>query len=842
MAVANNRYQDPDQDEPFGDITDGTTVMVDTDTGAVTTIDAQSGASKTEDDEGGVTVDLDPPRTIADGISADDFDANLAETLDETTLSGICSDLLEAIEADEHSRREWLETRAAGIKMLGFRIEEPKGDVGSSAGAVEGMSTVRHPLLTEAVIRFQSNAGAELLPAEGPVKVRNDAPSPPEGEPDVTPVPDMMGHNGGPPLDDEDPETEAALELAGLVDPDMESDSDNDHPGEPDAPELPDPLLKGQDFDDLAECLEKDLNHYLTVIDKGYRSDTDRMLFWVGFGGCGFKKIYNDPIRRMPISRSVDASNLIVSDAANDIDDAGRVTHKIMMRKATLIRMQIAGAYRKVPGITDPQEMPNPVDDAIAEAQGVASRPQRPQDNEFTIYECYVELDIKGFEHLDEDGKMTGLPLPYRVTMEKDSRQVLEIRRNWREDDENCLAKKVFVKYPFMPALGFYDIGLLQILGNTTRALTGAWRVMLDSGMFSNFPGFLYGDQAGRQITNEFRVPPGGGVRIQTGGKPIQDVVMPLPYKDVGQGLALLAKMIESDGQRVGGTAELQVGEGRQDAPVGTTLAMIEQATKMLAAVHIRLHAAQAEEFQLLKERFREDPEALWRNNRRPSRQWERDEFLAALDNCDIVPAADPNTPSHMHRIMKAVAIMQLALANPNLYDIRAVHARVLKMVGVDANGLLLPPAPPQAPPPDPKMVELQLKAQEQQADQQAKQAEQAGDLQAAQATAQARIQEVGTESADRAADRASRERVADTRDHTQKIKTVAELARDGIVPPETVQQVINAPPDSGAPPTPTPVAGLQPGMPHGLTNDPHGAPMPAPGLAGPPVPQPRII
>lgn len=832
-------YQDPNPDEPFGDITGSTTIMIDPDSGAVTVIDPESGASKTEADDGAVTIDLSPPK-ISDGMSIDDFDVNLAEVLDQFELGRIGNDLLEAIEADDHSRQEWLETRAKGIAMLGLKLEEPRGDVGSSAGGVEGMSTVRHPLLLEAVTRFQSNAAAELLPAEGPVKVRNDAPVAPEGQPNFIPVPTQMGHNGGPPLDDLDisPEAEAAMEVAGLSNP----DSDDEESDEDEANEIPDPLLPKFDYDDLAEALEKDLNHYLTVTDKGYRSDTDRMLFGVGFGGCAFKKVYNDPIRRMPISRSVDAADLIVSNAANDIEDAGRVTHKIMMRRSTMIRMQIAGVYRKVAGLTEPQEQPNAVEEAIALAQGIESKPQRPQDNQFTVLECYVELNIKGFEHKDDEGNATGLELPYRVTIEKDSRQILEIRRNWREDDDNCLAKRVFVKYPFIPAFGFYDIGLLQTLGNTTRALTAAWRVMLDTGMFSCFPGFLYGDNAGRQVTNEFRVPPGGGVKIQTGGKAIQDVVMPLPYKDVSQGLALLSKMIEEDGQRLGGTAELQVGEGRADAPVGTTLAMIEQATKILAAVHIRLHAAQSEEFQLLKERFRDDPEAFWRQNRRPARQWQKEEFLAALDNCDVVPAADPNTPSHMHRIMKAVAIMQLALANPQLYDIRQVHARVLKMVGVDANGLLLPPAPPQAPPPDPKMVELQLKAQEQQADQQSKAAETAGDIQAAQATAAARVQEVGTESADRAADRASRERVADTRDHTQKIKTVAELARDGLVPPETVQQVIDEPPNAPLPSAPVAGHAPNPGMPHGLAPDPHGAAQSAPGLVGPVMPQPRII
>ena len=599
------------------------------------------------------------------------------------------------------------------------------------------MSTVRNPLLAEAVIRFQSNASAELYPAEGPVKVRDDSvPEPP---------PNTDGYTQPP----------------------------------------PNSLTKA----DLAEALEKDLNHYLTKIDKGYRPDSVRMLFWVGFGGCSFKKVYNDPIRRMPLSRSVDAADLIVADTANDIDDAGRVTHKILMRRSTLKRMQIAGVYRNINLLSDPYEQPNAVEEKIAEVQGFQARPARQEDQQFTVYECYCELDILGHEHEDEDGKPTGLPLPYRVTIEKESRQILEIRRNWREDDETMLAKKVFVKFPFVPTMGFYDTGLLQILGNATKALTGAWRVMLDGGMFSNFPGFLYADTAGRQVTNEFRVPPGGGVKIQTGGKPIQDVVMSLPYKDVGQGLMLLAKAIEEAGQRVGGTAELQVAEGRQDAPVGTTLAMIEQATKMLAAVHINLHAAQSEEFQLLKECFREDPEAFWRHNRKPAHQWEVDEFLQALDDTDLVPAADPNTPSHMHRIMKAMAIMQMAQAAPTLFDLKAVALRVCRMLGIaDIFGLMSNAPPQQQPADQAKAAELQLKQQSQAQEAAAKEKEQQLEMQQNQQEALAKQDAARTESADRAADRASRERVAGMREETERIKLVGEMGQAGHIDPQIVQ------------------------------------------------------
>lgn len=723
---------DPDQPITFN--------LSDVDLGDDESIDPASGALKIEIEDGSVVIDSNPQaKSLAQ--DDDDFDANLAEIIDYSEVNRICSDLLQAIESDEQSRAEWLNTRAKGIDLLGFRLEEPRGDTGASTAPVEGMSTIRHPLLQEAVIRFQSNASAELLPAEGPVKVRNDSPPKPPGT-----------------------ATDGSAQQ-GPTDPSMQ------------------PVPPAQGGNELAEALEKDLNHYLTVTDKGYRSDSDRMLFWVGFGGCAFKKVYNCPIKRMPLSRSVDAADLIVNNNANDIDDAGRITHRILMRKSTLVRMQIAGVYRKQATFVQPQQTPTVVDTKIALTQGFNPVPQRPEDHLSTIYEVYAELNIKGFEHTDDGGEMTGLELPYRVTIDKDSREVLEIRRNWKEGDESCLAKRVFVKFPFNPSMGFYDIGLLQILGNATRALTGAVRLMLDNGMFSNFPGFLYADVAGRQLTNEFRVPPGGGVRVQTGGKPIDQVVKPLPYKDVGASFVQLVQAIETTAQRVGGIGEIQVAEGRADAPVGTTLALIEQATKMLAAVHIRLHAAQAEEFQLLKERFREDPEAFWRHNKRPAAQWKVAQFLEALDNTDLVPAADPNTPSHMHRIMKAVAIKQLQAMNPQLYDAKAVDTLVMNMMGLDdIQHLFAPPQPPMdpsqmAPPPDPaKMAALQLKAQQSEKSDQFKQQKAQMDAQQAQVQAQLRAHEISSENANQAADRESRERIARLHEHSEQLDTHADM------------------------------------------------------------------
>lgn len=595
---------------------------------------------------------------IAPEIDAQKHDANLALKLDEWELSGIAEDLLDGIMSDDESRSEWIEQRTRGIDMLGLKIEQPRSSSSTSTAPLDGMSVYRDPTLNEAVLRFQANAQGEMLPAAGPVKAVN------YGQGDTV-------------------------------------------------------------SDKLAEALEKDLNFYLTTTATEYYPDTRRMFYWTGFSGLAFKKVYRCPLRRRPVSESVDATDLIVSDTVTDLRNAQRITHQISMRYSTLKRMQILGVYRDCDlSIPTPSEQ-NSVKDKIDQVQGI-SRSQRPQDQPYTIYECYCELDIPGFEH-KEDGEVTGLPLPYRVTIEKDSRQILEIRRNWKEDDEDFQPKIPFVAYPYATGLGFYGIGLLHILGNLTMALTALTREAIDAGMFANFPGGLISKQNSRQMQNEMRAGPGAFVPIETGDKPIRDMVMPFPYKEAGPGHMSLIDMLRGQAQRVGGAAEIGVGEGKQDAPVGTTLALIEQATKIEGAVHKALHAAQSEEFKLLCELFQEDPEALWRGNKRPalgafSGIDKIAVFKAALDRCDIVPKADPNVPSHMHRVMKANAIRQMAMsAPPGMYNLKAVDERSMGMMDIDSpHELFAPPQPQQPPPIDPiAMAEAQAKlmsAQTQQA------------------------------------------------------------------------------------------------------------------------------
>jgi hypothetical protein len=405
----------------------------------------------------------------------------------------------------------------------------------------------------------------------------------------------------------------------------------------------------------------------------------------------------------------VDADDLIVNNNATDLQNAKRITHRTFMRPSTVKRLQILGVYKDVPLSTPKARDPDSYKREKNAQQGIASDDGRPEDRDREIYECYCELDIPGFEH-SWKGKDTGLEIPYRVTIDVSSKEVLSIVRNYDEDTAQLPeARQNFVKYTFVPGMGFYDIGLLHILGNTTNAITAAWRELLDAGMYNNFPGFLMADTGARQNTNIFRVPPGGGALVKTGGMPITQAIMPLPYKEPSGALMNLVNNMAETGMRVGGTSEAAVTEGKQDAPVGTTLAMIEQAQKVLNSVHKRMHQAQSQEFQLLVRCFQENPESFWQKNRRPALPWDEQTFLQALNDIELTPQADPNTASQTQRLMKVAALKQLSAASPALYDPIAVDTAALQALGWTNPSQFLAP---QTGAPPPELIQAQAKMQ----------------------------------------------------------------------------------------------------------------------------------
>jgi hypothetical protein len=623
-------------------------------------VDTKGNILKIVHGDGSVSVSLDgkPLSTAANDSSPKKWFSNLVDDIDSGVLSGIAEDLLRAVDEDLQSRQEWVEDRALGIKLLGLKIELPNVQGASDGAPVEGMSKVRHPLLLEAVLRFQANARSELLPTDGPVKIRND-------------------------------DNNAALAE-----------------------------------DELANDYERDMNHYLTARATEYYPDTDRMLLMLGFGGTTFKKVYFCPTRSRPVSESVDAEDIIVNQAAVNLANARRVTHRTYLRKSQVKRLQILGVYKDIE-LSDPLPRKNDaLDEEKKSQQGLTVNNYRPDDRDREIYEICCELNIAGFEHKHK-GKESGLEIPYVVTIDVSTRQVLAVTRNFDQDDQVLpTARTRYVKYTFVPGLGFYDIGLLHILGNTTNAVTAAWREMLDNGMYANFPGFLTSKSGTRQNTNIFRIPPGGSAQIDTNGMPIGQFAMPLPYETAHMApmMALVQDMVQT-GQRVGGTSEMQVGEGRAEAPVGTTLALIDQAVKIMNSVHKRLHASQAEEFQLIVKCFIEHPESFIQGKCKSQTKWDLAKFMQAATNCELVPQADPNTASMGQRILKLQGLATLQTTFPSLMDPVAICKAAIRGIGwANPQQFMVPPAAQGAPPP--QLQEMQAKMKNEAEETQAKTAE----------------------------------------------------------------------------------------------------------------------
>jgi len=583
---------------------------------------ADTAATVTDDGEGGAFVSFGAPHHE----KPSDHDANLAETLDQTVLDGIASDLLRQIEDDDTSRREWLAMREQALGLLGLRVNPPRTDTSSGAAPFEGMSSYQDGALLEACVRGQANARGELLPADGPVKVHNDG-----------------------------------MQIA---------------------------IADAQ-----AEALEKAVNRFLTVTSTEYVPDSDRLFFQVYWSGLGYKKAYHCPIRRRPVLDAIDAKDVIVSAQAADLDTAARVTHVIKMGKATLARMQLAGAYVKA-DLSSPVEEKTVVDKKLETLQGVQRKTLEPKLSERLIYECYADYEVPG----DESDDLPGVPLPYKFTIDKSSRKVLEVRRNWREDDAQCFKRKVFIAYPLIPAFGYYPLGLMNLMGNTVNGITAALRIMIDNGMFGNFPAFLYAKTGTGQDKNDFRAGPGQGIPVNAGpGEDLAKRFIPIPAKPIDTVFMQLIQSMKADVQRIGGTADNSVGEGNQNAPVGTTVALIEQADKIMSAVHKRLHQAQAEEFRVLRELLQEDPDALWRQT--GVEPFNKDVIVQALNNYELIPQADPNVSSHVMRLSRAEAARGIVKDGPQLWDVRSALEWYCDQIGIpELKRFLLPPAPPQQP------------------------------------------------------------------------------------------------------------------------------------------------
>ena len=544
----------------------------------------------------GVEIDLMPEE------DEESFDANLAENMSDSELMKISSDLIEMVEADINSRKDWVEMYVKGLDVLGMKYEERTEPWNGACGV---FSTV----LTEAAVRFQSETIIETFPAQGPVKT----------------------------------------EIIGAID-----------------------KLK----EEAAERVKDDMNYRLTEGMPEYRPEHERMLYSLGLAGAAFKKVYYDPTMGRQASFFLPAEDVIIPYGASSAMTSERVTHIMRKTKNDVRKLQVSEFYCDV-DLGDPLSFHTDVEKKKAEDQGYTLN----DDDRYQIYEIHVDYDLPGYE--DEDG----IALPYVITVERGTSKVLSIRRNWDEEDKKRLKRQHFVQYTYVPGFGAYGLGLIHLIGGYARAGTSIIRQLVDAGTLSNLPGGLKarglrikGDDT--PITPcEFR-----DVDIPSGT--VRDNIMPLPYKEPSQVLLALLNQITDEGRRLGSIADMNVSDMSANAPVGTTLALLERQLKTMSAVQARVHYSMKQEFKLLKEIIRDympadyeyDPVA---GDRRAKQ--------ADYDMVDVIPVSDPNSATMAQRIMQYQAIIQLAQGAPQIYNLPQLHRQMIEVLGVKNADKLVP-------------------------------------------------------------------------------------------------------------------------------------------------------
>lgn len=721
-----DRGREPDQRE-YVDGNDMIVPIDDEQSGNVD-IDAQTGVV-THDEGGSIVIDFGGMKSLRERQQDPDrarfrkFDANLAED-PRVPCAGIAARQLEGIDADLQARSEWEEMGNKGAEMLGVRWEDSSTEV-SADGFI---SKVHHPLMLSAVIKNWARSHAELLPAAGPVKVQDD-------------------------------QTNLKQQQYSMLGPQAPLQAGQQPQGSM-------PQSSKPNRSELADALEKDMNHYLTVVDLEYYADTSRMLIMRALKGSQFKKVYWDPLERRPVSRWVSGSNLIVSNDASHLSKAGRVTERARVRQATVRRLQRIGWWRDV-ALIEPSPQATSTEQTIGAIEGIRPIPSLPADYPHMIYECYCELDDGPLAE-DEHGYTPGFPLPYCVTIDKDSQTVLAIRRAWKQGDSDYRARRRYVHYGMVPGLGFYHWGFFHILGNPNRATTAMLREFIDAEMFASFPGGVVRKTPGSRTASKIiRPAPGQFAEVETNGDPIDQAIMAWPYKGSSANLMPGIEKMEALGKELAGNLELPVGEGRVgNVPVGTMMAYVDNISQVPSAIHKGDHASQREEFTLMRDLFEEDPDSL--ESEDGSRAW----TSAMLRDKKLAPAADPNVPSAVHRYMQTSGLVQMA-GLPQFNGVanqRAVWKQGVRVLGFsDSDEMTMPEPPPGAQaPPDPRVIAEQQKAQAQQ------QKTQLGFAQL-----QQKAQDTQREAANQSVEAEQRDRDRESEEKIQAMKLDQERMRD---------------------------------------------------------------
>jgi len=572
------------------------------------------------DDMSDIEIEIEDPESVTIGMdgleieiepgepSDEDFDANLAEYIDEKVLSEISGDLLGDFEDDVSARKDWMQTYVDGLELLGMKIEE-------RSEPWEGACGVYHPLLSEALVKFQAETIMDTFPAAGPVKTQ------------------IIGA-----------ETQAKKEAS----------------------------IRVQD----------DMNYQLTDVMKEFRPEHERMLWGLGLAGNAFKKVYYDPALGRQVSMFIPAEDIVVPYGASNLESAPRVTHVMRKTENEVRRLQVEGFYADV-DLGEPSTALDEVEKKIAQKMGFRAT----TDDRYKLLEMHVDLDLEGYEDTDKDGEATGIALPYVVTMEKGTGTILAIRRNWRPEDDGKQKRNHFVHYGYVPGFGFYCFGLIHLVGAFAKSGTSLIRQLVDAGTLSNLPGGF--KTRGLRIQgDDTPIAPGEFRDVDVPSGAMRDNILPLPYKEPSQVLYSLLNTIVEEGRRFASAADMNISDMSANAPVGTTLAILERTLKVMSAVQARVHYSMKQELGLLKEIIRDyTPEDYSYDpvdgNRRAKQ--------ADYDLVAVIPVSDPNAATMAQKIVQYQAVLQLAQGAPQIYNMPQLHRQMLEVLGIRNAQKLIP-------------------------------------------------------------------------------------------------------------------------------------------------------
>lgn len=539
--------------------------------------------------------------------TAEDFDANLAEYMDESDLQALGEDLISDFDKDVQDRKEWIQTYIEGLKLLGLKYEERTEPWNGAAG-------VFHPMLTESVVRFQSEAMMETFPAMGPVKTQ----------------------------------------IVGAVD-----------------------LLA----EEAAARVRDDMNYQLTEVMTEYRPEHEKLLWNLPLAGSAFKKVYYDPNKGRQVAMFIPAEDIVVPYGAASLEDSERVVHVMRKTENEIIKLIDKGYYRDV-DLGLPTHQLDDIEKQKAEEMGLSAI----QDDRYRILEMHVDVDLKGFEH-QKKGKNTEIALPYVITVEKGSRKILSIRRNWLEDDELHIKRQHFVHYQYIPGFGFYAYGLIHLIGGYAKSATMLQRQLIDAGTLSNLPGGLK-SRGMRTKGDDTPIAPGEWRDVDVPSGSIRDNILPLPYKEPSQVLFMLFQNIVQEGRAFASSGDIKVSDMSSQAPVGTTLAILERTLKVMTAVQSRLHYAMKQEFKLLKNIIADympgDYEYTPEDGPRSVKQ-------SDYHQVDVIPVSDPNAATMAQKIVQYQAVLQLAQSAPQLYNLPLLHRQMIEVLGIKNAAKLVP-------------------------------------------------------------------------------------------------------------------------------------------------------